>query len=150
VAAENAVGVGPFTSALYARTFEDGTLYVFVQKQVCNIHASNISIAKHPLSLPAPAAPPQDAAVHNITSTSFTLTWEPPPLELQNGVIRSYTITITEVETENTFHLESLTTSIVVGSLHPYYTYVVSIHAITILAGPQSDMFEVITLPEGK
>lgn len=56
---------------------------------------------------------------------------------------------VTEVETENVFVLESLTTSILVGSLHPYYTYVVSIHAVTILAGPYSDMIAVITLPEG-
>ena len=116
---------------------------------ICSIHNNNIFITNYPLSLLAPAAPPQDIMIHNITSTSFTLTWQPPPLELQNGVIRSYTITITEVETENIFLLESLTTSILVGSLHPYYTYVVSIHAITILAGPHSDMFEVITLPEG-
>ena len=54
------------------------------------------------------------------------------------------TITILEQETGNVFY--SITPSIVVSSLHPYYTYKCTVSAVTIGNGPVASL--VIQMPE--
>ncbi|XP_044531087.1 protein sidekick-2-like [Gracilinanus agilis] len=39
-----------------------------------------------------PTAPPQNVAVHGATATQLDVTWEPPPLEAQNGDIQGYKV----------------------------------------------------------
>ena len=63
----------------------------------------------------------------------------PPPQDDLNGVIRSYTILVLEVNTGNTTSYTSTETSLTVGFLHPYYQYQVSVAAVTVGQGPFSN-----------
>ena len=84
------------------------------------------------------------------SSTSITLSWQPPLSDLQNGIIRSYHISVEELETGNilTFVTSNVERLLVVNLLHPFYTYNCSIAAYTIGLGP-SVFVSVQTLPEG-
>ena len=66
------------------------------------------------------------------------LSWQPPPLNQQNGLIQSYTIIVLEVDTNTTkqIHQDFIQNSIVLTGLHPYYTYTVSVAAYTVGLGP--------------
>lgn len=41
---------------------------------------------------PVPTAAPRSVAVHSATATQLDVTWEPPPLENQNGDIQGYKV----------------------------------------------------------
>ena len=87
----------------------------------------------------APSAPPQHLRQAAITATSITLNWQPPPEENWNGVVRFYYLFITEMESGTSYRENSTTTAYIVENLHPFYTYVFSIAAVTVEAGPISD-----------
>ena len=46
----------------------------------------------HPSRPPVPTAAPRNVAVHGATATQLDVTWEPPPLESQNGDIQGYKV----------------------------------------------------------
>ncbi|CAM4647931.1 unnamed protein product [Lepidochelys olivacea] len=48
-----------------------------------------------------PTAPPQNVAVQTTTATQLDVTWEPPPLEAQNGDIQGYKIYFWEAQRQN-------------------------------------------------
>ena len=79
----------------------------------------------------APYAPPQNVSGEIESSRTITLEWEPPPLELQNGIITSYEIEVTELETAANFLFSTSDISFLLGSLHPAYTYDIVIAATT-------------------
>lgn len=85
-----------------------------------------------------------------ITSTSISLQWSPPVEMFWNGIIREYLINITEYDTGIILAYHSMTTSITVSSLHPYYTYLGQISAFTVGYGPFTDVFQVTTLQNCK
>lgn len=85
-----------------------------------------------------------------ITSTSISLQWSPPVEMLWNGIIREYLINITEYDTGIILVYNSMTTSIIVSSLHPYYTYLGQVSAFTVGYGPFTDIFQVTTLQDCK
>ena len=97
----------------------------------------------------APTAPPVNSSGYAIDATTIMLTWSPPPTENQNGIIRNYVINITELETGIAFHHVSLSTHILVYSLHPFYRYVVTIAAVTVGQGPATVAFTVRTREDG-
>jgi len=72
------------------------------------------------------------------TSNSLTLSWEPPAVESQNGVIRQYVIRITEEETSAVMLHYANSVQVMVEDLHPYYTYTCSVAAETVEVGPYS------------
>lgn len=45
-----------------------------------------------PFHPPVPTAAPRSVAVHGATATQLDVTWEPPPLENQNGDIQGYKV----------------------------------------------------------
>ena len=98
----------------------------------------------------APSSPPGKVTSGIITSTSITLAWQPPPLESQNGIIRSYEIVLVETETSTTSVYNTTETTIVISSLHPYYIYECRVAAVTDATGPFSDSLSIQTLPAGK
>ena len=103
------------------------------------------------LILSAPSGPPQSFRVVAISSTSIRLTWTAPLPEEQNGVITSYRITVTEVESgqvlqRTTSGSDSL---IIISSLRPHFTYRCAIAAYTIALGSETTA-EVTTLQEGQ
>ncbi len=86
-----------------------------------------------------------------VTSRSTVLTWDPPPYEDQNGVIISYVIDVTVIETGETFGIISNDTLLSVTGLRPYRTYICAIAASTSIGlGPYSVSLTVNTLEDGK
>ena len=98
----------------------------------------------------APSSPPRALAIIMTTSTSFLLSWTEPLPADQNGLIRQYLVNITELNTGNTFSYTTNATEITVGSLHPYYYYSCSVSAVTVSAGPYSDLYTVQTEIDGE
>ena len=99
------------------------------------------------LFIPAPSSFPQNVSIMLLSPTSLFISWSPPPLDTQNGIITEYRVNITELETGNEISFISFTTSISVQFLHPYYTYFCIVSAVTIAEGPPSEAV-VITTPE--
>ena len=85
-----------------------------------------------------------------MTSRSISLIWDPPTVANQNGIIRTYIIRVTVLESGENIPLMSNSTAINLELLHPYYTYSFVISAVTIGPGPPSSAYNVITDEEGK
>ena len=94
-----------------------------------------------------PTDAPQDVVLTAINSRTLHISWTPPPIEHQNGIIREYRVNITERETGMVFHLITAATAVTVPSLHPFYNYKCTIAAVTIGEGPYSVELT-ITMPE--
>ena len=86
----------------------------------------------------------------SITSKGFTISWNPPGYNDQNGLIIYYNVSIVEVETGSIFQYTSYTTTLTIQSLHPAYTYQYRIAAYTVGLGPYSDPFFITTAEDGK
>lgn len=99
------------------------------------------------LFLVAPEGAPVGVSSSSITSNSLTLTWLPP--ENPNGVIRYYTISVLEIDTGTNFTYQAQSTSFSIGDLHPYYTYLFTVSAVTVAEGPNSLGHRVTTLQDG-
>ena len=80
---------------------------------------------------------------HN--STSFTLSWDPPPPEHHNGIIREYRVSVTERLTGRILQFSTTNTDLVVTDLRPYYEYDCVVVAITVDEGPHSSAIVVRT-----
>ena len=100
--------------------------------------------------LQAPSGPPTSLTVTSVTSTALTLNWIPPDVDLQNGQIRHYLITVYERDTGGNFTLQTLAnTQFTVGDLHPYYTYEFTVQAVTVAPGPVSTLVSILTPQDG-
>ena len=88
------------------------------------------------LSTTVPSSAPVSLQGSAVNSTTIQLQWEPPPLADQNGVIRSYIINISVAETRSVFQLTSEATAWNISNLHPYYTYTITVAAVTVGPGP--------------
>ena len=108
---------------------------------------SDISIV---VGFPVPTGPPAGVTASSTDSTSVMITWQPPILEQQNGIITSYHISIIEVETEQewSFVTDPVNTAYIVSDLHPFYYYNCSIAAYTNGFGPSAH-YVTQTLPDG-
>ena len=81
-----------------------------------------------------------------ITSTSAEISWGPPPYEDQNGVIISYTISVSVQETGESFTYTTSDTTYSFTALKPYRMYNITIAASTSVGtGPLSAVFTVAT-----
>ena len=87
-------------------------------------------------SIAAPSSAPVRLQGTAVSSTIIRLKWEPPALADQNGVIRSYLINISVIENGVYFQLTSQTNAQNISGLHPYYTYTLTVAAVTIGPGP--------------
>ena len=90
--------------------------------------------------LTAPSAAVQGLSGVNTSSTSLHISWEPPPSDDQNGVIRSYNISYGpgagDVSTYT--HTTAQNTSIELSGLEKFTEYSVTVRAFTIAVGPGS------------
>lgn len=41
-----------------------------------------------------PTAPPQNVAIQSATATQLDVTWDPPPVDAQNGDIQGYKVRV--------------------------------------------------------
>lgn len=72
------------------------------------------------------------------------MSWELPPVERRNGIIKWHHIVIkNESETQT---LNTTNNGIVINNLHPYYTYDFSVAAVTVGIGPYASGR--LTLPQ--
>ena len=99
----------------------------------------------------APNAPPENFTAAPTSPRSANVTWNPPTVDQQNGVIIRYIINVTVVETGQMFQLTSTTTTLNINTLSPYRTYICTIAAMTSVGiGPFSTQFTFATPQDGK
>lgn len=108
----------------------------------------NINVIDFQLS--APAAPPALVNHSEVTSTSVTLAWAPPPTDQHNGVIRHYLVFVIEEDTGRNFTLTSFHAELSVSELHPFYNYHFAVAAFTVAVGPYTQQHTVRTEEDGK
>ena len=75
------------------------------------------------------------------------MSWLPPPIEHQNGVIISFIVRVSGVNTEEVIERTVTQLSNEVSGLHPFYLYRFSVAAETIAPGPFSNPIT-LQLPE--
>ena len=93
---------------------------------------------------------PVNLTVEATTSESVTLSWSPPGVQSQNGIITGYLINLTAIGTGETFQVSSATTNLVIQSLRPFSTYLCAIAAETSVGtGPFSISVSVQTNEAG-
>ena len=94
--------------------------------------------------------PPQNFEAVPESSTSVTMTWTPPAIENQNGIITGYVINITAMNTQETFQLLVTNNTLYIDTLAPFTTYVCIIAAHTSVGlGPYSTALIVTTHEDG-
>ncbi len=98
----------------------------------------------------APSYPPSTVEVLDVFSSNFTVEWTPPPEHAHNGIIRSYLLNITELETGRVLSRETTGLQWAIAHLHPYYTYLFTVAAVTVSAGPPTQAMLIITLETGE
>ncbi|KAJ8283487.1 hypothetical protein COCON_G00023370 [Conger conger] len=78
-----------------------------------------------------PTAPPQNVAIQSATATQLDVTWDPPPLETQNGDIQGYKVYFWEFQRQNeTERLRTLFLpegGVKLKNLTGYTTYMISV-----------------------
>lgn len=127
-------------------------LYMCVLNLIANNRLpSNKICYNHRILLSSgPTAGPANVTVVSVTATTVHLTWDHPPEETHQGVIRGYTLNVTELETGRTLRETTPETEIVIDSLHPFYTYKITIIAFTIEEGSNHTTIYVETDEAGK
>ena len=98
----------------------------------------------------APSAEPQRVTGMSVNSETISLSWDQPPFDQQNGLIRQYLVNVTELDTGISFLQMSTNTEFTAYSLHPYYSYRFTIAAVTVGVGPYSIPITVQTDEDGK
>ncbi len=119
--------------------------YVFLV-YYCVIHL----FTPTPDSSTAPSGTPLNLTGTPLGSTSVSLSWSSPPIDLQNGIIRHYEVNLTEMETGTVLTYTTVNTNISVSALHPAYTYLCSVAAVTVAVGPETDPIVITTLEDGR
>ena len=97
----------------------------------------------------APDGSPENVTGMATDSITIDLSWDPPPQQLQNGYIVEYRVNVTETDTGDSFSVTTTDTSLVVTSLHPYYTYSCIVAAVTTGVGPYSTVINITTEEAG-
>jgi hypothetical protein len=85
-----------------------------------------------------------------VTSRSVRVTWEPPLLEQQNGIIQHYLVMVMVQQTRASMSLNSSSTSLTIPDLHPAYIYSIEIAAVTNSVGPYSTVISITTPDDGE
>lgn len=100
--------------------------------------------APNPTRQPEPSGPPQEVKCYSPSSTNILVSWRPPPVELQNGIITQYAIqyAATEGEDATTRQIVNIppeSTQYLLENLEKWTEYRVTVTAHTdVGAGPES------------
>lgn len=94
-----------------------------------------------------PGGSPRSITAEVISPTVFVLRWQPPLMEDVNGVVRRYTVNVTELETGRVEQYFTTELNVIVESRHPFYRYRYVLAAETVGLGPFSDP-SIIHMPE--
>lgn len=87
-----------------------------------------------------------------LSSSSLLLSWEPPDIINQNGIIRYYLVSCIDMLTftESKYRVDSEHSQLVLSGLHPYHSYRCTIAAITVAVGVNASPVIITTLDDGK
>lgn len=89
----NAVGEGPTSSPQEVFVGEAGKNFYYLYEVLSLLtNEKEQNFTSHRCSLTVPTAPPQNVIIQSATATQFDVTWDPPPLETQNGDIQGYKV----------------------------------------------------------
>ena len=79
---------------------------------------------------------------------SVIVTWFPPILSLQNGIIREYTVIINDVDTKSSQTVSVINkTNFKISELKSFHTYSILVSAFTVGLGPFAEPVT-IQMPE--
>lgn len=98
----------------------------------------------NPLLKLEPSAPPQDISCTSPSSTSILVSWKPPPVEKQNGIITAYSIKYIGIDGEDLkpheiLGISSDSTQYLLEQLEKWTEYRISVTAHTDVGpGPES------------
>lgn len=98
----------------------------------------------------APDKAPLGLMASGVTANTIDLSWYPPPVDSQNGIITGYMLNVIELETKEKATLKTSIMKATVENLHPFYTYNISVTAVTVDIGPYSRPIRVKTLEDGE
>lgn len=104
----------------------------------------HLHLHQNPTHQPEPSGPPQEVKCYSPSSTNILVSWRPPPVELQNGIITQYTIQYTATEGEDTTTREISgippeSSQYLLENLEKWTEYRVTVTAHTdVGAGPES------------
>ena len=96
----------------------------------------------------APSGSPLSVSVLILSSSSVHISWARPLKHLQNGRIQYYTLSIGSGDHNIRKEVNSSYTTF--ENLHPHYTYVVSVAAVTVGTGPFSNATSFTMPQDGK
>ena len=99
-------------------------------------------------SFTEPTAPPTKVQGYSLNSTSIFISWHPPPIENQNGIIRYYYINIANIMSRNGQTFITIVTHFLFKNLEPNSSYSFTVSAYTVALGPASEQIVVNTEPE--
>lgn len=80
---------------------------------------------------------------------AITLSWDPPSPDQQNGILRSYLISLESEEDAHTQNVSAFLRSVRINGLRPYTEYNCTIRAVTIGIGPSSGPILRTTFEDG-
>ena len=110
------------------------------------MHVTSLHVSTHT----APTAAPINVNGYAPDSISILLSWSSPPASEHNGIIRNHVISARELDTGDVHTLTTSGTQAVLESLHPAYTYEITIRSVTVAPGPPSIPITVKTLEAGQ
>ncbi|KPP73215.1 protein sidekick-2-like [Scleropages formosus] len=143
----NAVGEGPVSSPQEVFVGEAGerdVTFAWGRLQIPgSLRTRGFKADFSPVFPSVPTAPPQNVAIQSATATQLDVTWDPPPVEAQNGDIQGYKIYFWEFqlrnETERMRILFLPETGVKLKNLTGYTTYMISVAAFNAAGdGPRS------------
>ena len=111
--------------------------------------AVNFIIYAQNLFCTVPENPPLNPVGVATNSRTIQFSWG-IPLGRHNGIIREYRANVTELQTGRAFRQTVTTTSVLITSLQPSYTYRLSVSAYTVGEGPYSPALDVTTPENGQ
>ena len=83
-----------------------------------------------------PSAPATMLQGRAVNATAVQLSWQPPPMDEQNGIIRTYTVVLRETQTGRTMVYNTTMSQITVGQLMPCMSYNWNVTPYTVGYGP--------------
>lgn len=88
----NAVGEGPSSAPQEVFVGEAGMFPL--RRARGGPPTSGVTLLSASALLLVPTSPPQNVVVQSSTATQLDVTWDPPPLDAQNGDIQGYKVSI--------------------------------------------------------
>lgn len=93
--------------------------------------------------------PPQFLSVIITTSKSLEMSWEAPPSESNNGIIREYALVIYSFSTGIEQYFTTVNKNFSLSDLHPYTKYSIKVAAVTVETGPFTTPHNITTFEDG-